>query len=367
MSDRMQADAIIGVLKRWIEVLAKLVLAWREHRRSQRTLMISEENGTLVVRQSGPDGASRNAERKPKVLSAATTKRVARSARGRFVILALSADKIVTRHLNVPAKAREYLAGIVRNQIERLSPWPAGEVMYGFNTSAEEGASLDIQVLMTSRATTDGARATLAAAGLQVDRIVARRPDTDATPTTSEPVTLWSRTADAPQEDMATATRLIGAGIAASVAWAIILSIFTLTMASSIRREDEELATRAKTLQRQLQAGRTPASMASLPAPQRAWLSKETAASSVIVLEALSRALPDSAHLAEIRLEGTTLRVIGNADDAPGLLAPLEQTGHLSNLHFFAPTTRGPDGRQFRFHIEARVEPRIKIADEAAQ
>jgi len=111
--------------------------------------------------------------------------------------------------------------------------------------------------------------------------------------------------------------------------------------------------------------GRTPASVASLPAPQRAWLSKETAASSVIVLEALSRALPDSAYLAEIKLEGTTLRIIGNADDAPALLAPLEQTGHLSNVHFFAPTTRGPDGRQFRFHIEARVEPHIKIADEA--
>jgi general secretion pathway protein L len=359
----MQPDVIIAVLKRWIEVLAKLVLAWREHRRSQRTLMISEENGALLVRQSGADG--RDAERKPKVLSAATAKRVARSARGRFVILALSADKIVTRHLNVPAQAREFLAGIVRNQIERLSPWPAGEVMYGFDASAEESASLDIQVLMSSRATIDGARATLATAGLEVDRIVARRPDADAT-TTSEPVTLWSRITDAPQEDLATATRLIGAGIAASVAWAVILSIFTLTMASSIRSEDEELAARAKTLQRQLQAGRTPASMASLPAPQRAWLSKETSASSVIVLEALSRALPDSAHLAEIRLDGTTLRIIGNADDAPALLAPLEQSGHLSNVHFFAPTTRGPDGRQFRFHIEAHVEPHIKIADEAA-
>src|SRR5258705_8287971 len=165
MSDRMQADVIIAVLKRWIEVLAKLVLAWREHRRSQRTLMISEDNGALLVHQSGADGAGRKAEPKPKVLSGATAKRVARSARGRFVILALSTDKIVTRHLNVPAQARKYLAGIVRNQIERLSPWPAGEEMYGFNTSAEEGAPLDIQVLMTSRATTDAARATLAAPG----------------------------------------------------------------------------------------------------------------------------------------------------------------------------------------------------------
>src|SRR5215510_8023078 len=363
MPDRMQADMITAVLKRWIEVLAKLVLAWREQRRSQRTLMISEDNGALVVHQSGADG--RKAERKPKVLSGAAARRVARSARGRFVILALAADKIVTRHLNVPAQAREFLAGIVRNQIERLSPWPASEVMYGFvaDKGEDDGTTLDVRVLMTSRATIDTARSTLAAAGLQVDRIVTR-PDTGAGET--GPVALWSRITDAPHEDLATASRLIGAGIAASLVWAVVLSIFALITASSIRSEHDELAARAKTLQRQLQAGRTPASVASLPAPQRAWLSKETAASSVIVLEALSRALPDSAHLAEIRLEGTTLRIIGNADDAPALLAPLEQTGHLSNLHFFAPTTRGPDGRQFRFHIEARIEPHIKIADEAA-
>src|SRR5438477_10587975 len=164
MSDRMQADVIIAVLKRWIEVLARLVLAWREHRRSQRTLMISEENGTLLVRRSGSGAAGRKAEPKPKVLSAATARRVARSARGRFVILALSADKIVTRHLNVPAQAREFLAGIVRNQLERLSPRPPGEVMHGVYANAEDGASPEIQVLMTSPSSIEGARAMLAAA-----------------------------------------------------------------------------------------------------------------------------------------------------------------------------------------------------------
>jgi general secretion pathway protein L len=358
----MQADAIIAVWKRWVEVLAMLLLAWREHRRSQRIIMVSEEDGTLVVRQVGPDTA-KDAKSRPKVLSASTAKRIARSARGRFVVLALAADKIVTRRLNVQAQAREFLAGIVRNQIERLSPWPAGEVMYGFvaDKSEDDGATLDVRVLMTSRATIDTARSTLAATGLEVDRIVTR-PDTGET----EPVALWSRITDAPHEDLATASRLIGAGIAASVVWAVILSIFALTTASSIRSEHEALAARAKTLQRQLQAGRTSASLASLPAPQRAWLSKETSAASVIVLEALSRAIPDSAHLSEIRLEGMTLRIIGTADDAPALLAPLEQSGHLSNVRFFAPTTRGADGRQFRFHIEARVEPHIKIADEAA-
>src|SRR5262245_7553128 len=362
----MQADAIIAVLKRWVEVLAMLLLAWREHRRSQRIIMISEENSALVVRQTGPDPV-KDAKSRSKVLSASTAKRVARAARGRFVVLALAADKIVTRRLNVPAQANEFLSGIVRNQIERLSPWPAGEVMYGFaaDKSQDDGATLNVRVLMTSRTTIDTARSTLTAAGLQVDRIVTR-PDTAAGEAAAGPVTLWSKITDAPHEDLATASRLIGAGIAASLIWAVILSIFALTTASSLRSEHEALAARAKTLQRQLQAGRTPASIASLPAPQRAWLSKETSPSSVIVLEALSRAIPDSAHLSEIRLEGTTLRIMGIADDAPALLAPLEQSGHLSNVRFFAPTTRGPDGRLFRFHIEARVEPHIKIADEAA-
>jgi len=356
----MQVDAIVAVWKRWVEVLAMLLLAWREHRRSQRITMISEENGELVVRQAGPD-AGAEAKSRPKVLSGSTAKRVARAARGRYVILALAADKIVTRRLNVPAQAREFLAGIVRNQIDRLSPWPASEVMYGLVADkGEDDATLDVRVLMTSREAIENARKALATAGLQVDRIVTRAENA------AEPIALWSRIADAPQEDLATASRLIGAGIAASLVWAVILSIFTLVTAASIRSEQEELATRTKTLQRQLQAGRTPASMASLPAPQRAWLSKETSASSVIVLEALSRALPDSAHVVEIRLEGPTLRITGIADDAPALLAPLEQSGHLSNVHFFAPTTRGQDGRQFRFYIEAKVEPHIKIADEAA-
>jgi general secretion pathway protein L len=91
---------------------------------------------------------------------------------------------------------------------------------------------------------------------------------------------------------------------------------------------------------------------------------KETSGSSVILLEALSRALPDSAYLTEIRLESGTLRIIGLADDAPGLLAPLEQSGHLTGVHFSAPTTRGSDGKSFRFSIEAHVEPRIKLEKE---
>ena len=142
------------------------------------------------------------------------------------------------------------------------------------------------------------------------------------------------------------------------------MSLWAAASTGSVREESEGVAARTKALQRQVQGGRTPSLAASTPPAERAWFLKETSISSVVLIEALSRALPDSAYLSEIRLENATLRVIGLAGDAPGLLAPLEQSGHLTGVHFFAPTTRGADGKSFRFSIEAHVEPHIKMVEQ---
>jgi general secretion pathway protein L len=366
---------IVAMGKRWIEVLALLLLAWLERRRERRSLIIREQDdGQLVIRQGEPDrdaiirDARSGDESFDIVLSPETAvpPEVARAARDRFVILELPADKIVTRRTNVPAQAREFLAGVVHNQIERLSPWRTDQAVYGFNAevSGENAANLDVRVLITSRTVIIDTLNKLAAIGLLVDRIVARGSDEREVGKATNPVTIWSRLADASRESLDGVRRLIGVGIASALGAAVVLTVWALVSASSIRDENEALASRSKALQRQVQAGRTLASAASLPPAERAWVTKETSASGVIVIEALSRALPDSAYLTELRLEGATLRIIGLAGDAPALLAPLERSGHLTNVRFFAPTTRGPDGKLFRFNIEARVEPRINVAEE---
>ena len=101
-----------------------------------------------------------------------------------------------------------------------------------------------------------------------------------------------------------------------------------------------------------------------MPPAERAWLLKETSISSAVLIEALSRALPTTAYLNEIRLEKDSLRILGLAEDVPALLAPLERSGHMTGVHFFAPSARGPDGNLFRFSIEAHVEPHIKVAED---
>jgi len=136
-----------------------------------------------------------------------------------------------------------------------------------------------------------------------------------------------------------------------------------MVSAASLGGENEEVGARARALQRQIQRP-TSQSVASLSPSERAWYTKETSPTAAIVLEVLSRALPDGAYLTELRLENTALRMIGLANDAPSLIAPLEHSGHFNDVHFFAPTTRGPEGTLFRFNIEARVDPHFKIAED---
>ena len=353
-----------AILRRWIEILATLYLAWCESRREHRSLIVTRQNQHVFVRRAEPnrDAMLRDAQA-GKILATLTlgtgvSVDASRAVNNNFVVFEFPADKVVVRRITVPAQARKFLSGVIRNQIERLSPWPANDVVYGFaaDAGAADAAAVEVRILMAARSDVDAARQDLAALGIPVDRVVARDSDSEATDEVTGSVTLWSRLGDA--------ARTIGIGIAASVTASVVLSLWALASAASIRNESEDMAARSKVLQRQVQTGRSASSMASMPPAERAWLSKEMSISSVIVMEALSRALPESAYVTEIRLEKENLRIMGLADDAPGLLAPLERSEHMTDVHFFAPTARGPDGKLFRFSIEARVEPRIKIGED---
>ncbi len=75
----------------------------------------------MIIRQMRAGAGSLNAV----PAGAALPTEVVRAAQNCFVILELADDEILSRRMSVPAQARDLLPGIVRNQIERLSPWRA--------------------------------------------------------------------------------------------------------------------------------------------------------------------------------------------------------------------------------------------------
>ena len=357
---------IPAVVKGWLETLAKMFVAWQERQRELHALTVACENQQIVVREPRSSRDITQSETQSEFRAGdIVSADLLRAARNKFVILELPADKIVKRDITVPAQAEKFLSGVIRNQIERLSPWPPNNLVYGFYAEAnsESASVIDVRILMASRTNVDASRQLLTGLGVEVDRIVASDSSVE-TYKTPISVTLWSRLNDASRDGVEKIGRLIGLGVGAIVAMSICVSLWAYMSAGSVRDESESIAARTKTLQRQVQGGRSPSAAASMPLAERAWFLKDISISSVILVEALSRALPDTAHLTELRVENATLRMTGLADDAPGLLAPLEKSGHLTGVHFFAPTTRGPDGKSFRFSIEAHVEPHNTIGEE---
>jgi general secretion pathway protein L len=282
-------------------------------------------------------------------------------ARNRLTTFELPTDELVAQYINVPAQARDYVPGIIRNQIDRLSPWPRDQIAYGFQASpsADDPATLDVCVLITSRQAVDAAQAELSASGLALDRIAGRPPGMPETL-----VTLWSRVADASQERLKSGRRLITTSIASAVVVSALISVWAFMSASDIGDETDALNTRIATLERTIRGISAPSGAGGHNPVQRAWIDKANSRSAVLALEAVSKALPDSAHLTEFGLENATLHLTGLAGDVPSLIAPLERSGALTEVHFFAPTTRGPDGALFWFHIEARLKPQSEPGKE---
>src|SRR5215468_4090770 len=267
----MTFTSIGSLLRRWIEVLAITYFAWHDAWRARQSLTVARENGRFVVRRSRQDTRSGQPNEPEENLAviiagAPVPAKVTRAARGGFVVFQLPDDMVVVRRISVPAQAREFLPGIIRNQIERLSPWHADQVVYGFaaDVDEEDAATLDVRVLIALRADIDRARDELAAIGLPVDRIVSLTLPSPASGgglgrgaregrEGAKSVTLWSRLVDVSPEYLAHTCRRVGAGIAAAVAVSLSLSFWAVTSAASLGGESEDLAARVRTLQRQIQ------------------------------------------------------------------------------------------------------------------
>jgi general secretion pathway protein L len=268
------------------------------------------------------------------------------------IVLRLRPGEVVHARLNVPSAAGEVLEPIVRNQIERLAPWPADKALFGYQvTPASDGsATLDVALAIAGRGLVEGLVSELGAVGL-APGVVDFGTDAAAEPRLNLLAAGGGRGHGPGRRLLAwVGLACLGALVAGAIGVALLVQQ---------TRELDALSARLEEVRAQ-SAALLPSQMGER---RRAWLvaQKGSQPSMAVVMEALSRALPDDAWLTRLEAEQGVVRLAGNAANAAALIRQIEASGHFTDVKFSAPTTRTEEDNQESFTITGRIEAGRKL------
>ena len=278
---------------------------------------------------------------------AACSPEAAAKVSGSRVELALRPDRFFFRPLEAPKRAAEFLDGVVRAQIDRITPWSVNEAAFGWSAPVEiANERIAVTVAAAPRAQLVPLTHALDALGAKSVAVSTALPD-------QTPITVFDESA-ADAAEARSVRRKLSAALLALVLLAGSALAADIVVGNRLRDRQNDIAQRIAERRGLLRAGADAAANSALAQLERR---KNASPASVIVLEALSNALPDNTYVTELRVEGTKVQVVGFTSDAPSLIRLIERSPHFSRATFFAPTTRAPSDPGDRFHIEAQIKP----------
>jgi len=264
----------------------------------------------------------------------------------------LAPEQVLFRQLDFPKQAAAFLDGMVRSQIDRLTPWAASDAVFGINVPREApNERLELTLAATSRAALMPLvqLADRSGAATITVSVVA---EADGKPE-SEAISIFAvglRSAIAGDRDLAKALRYLLLGVAGATALALVASMVIGNVLDTKLQDVQARIARQRSAQR-LNASAGGSSAESLLARR-----KQTTPAAVLALDAISKALPDSTYVTELHIEGDRLQVAGLTKDAPMLIRLIELSPQFSRATFYAPTTREEREAGERFHIEAHIK-----------
>jgi general secretion pathway protein L len=267
--------------------------------------------------------------------------------RGSRVEVQMRPGHVLTHQLDFPARAADFLDGMVRAQVDRLTPWTISDAVFGWSSPAPAANDrIAVMFAATSRQKVDPIRQFAGSVG--AGSIVIAAPAIGDAPA---PIKLLDQPLRSVMGSAINLSRLLRAILlAAGVAAAASLAI-NAYLGGSLQSDLDELQRRISQRRAALRIGADGGTAGLGLLAKR----KQTTPSSVMVLEALTRALPDTTYVTEFRIEGDKVQVVGMTQDAASLIRLMEQSPQFTRATFFAPTTHAANEAGERFHIEAHI------------
>jgi general secretion pathway protein L len=262
--------------------------------------------------------------------------------------LILARRRFVFRSLELPQQAADFLDGIVRSQIDRLTPWSPSQAVFGCGAPTETSSGrICVVVAATARSSVMPFIAALET--LKPNSIIVSAASDGAGARTI----VYSQQTHR-ELSMRRMRRFLIAAPAAAGITAIAAFATWIFVGADLEASRTQVSQQMAERRVALLSGRP--GVFEETAAKLAQKKRESAAT-VIVLESLSQALPDDTYLTELRVGDGKLEITGVTREAASLIQIIEQTDQFKNATFFAPTTRAPLEVGEQFHIEAQIVP----------
>ena len=342
----------------WIDSVGDNVAKLLGRLASPRTVRLSEaEDGTFVAQADEETARLNLSGERIRIVEGqidhAKSARLAAALSGSSVELLLRPDRFIFRPLELPSRATEFMQGIVRAQINRLTPWNAPETAFGWSKPAEIDANgMVITIAATPLALVTPYVQAMVAIGAKSIAVFTNLPDAGSE---TIPIKVWEENARDVKETGRIRQVLVAALAVAGIATAVALGANAILRTSLVAQQHE--------FAHQIAEIRTAAGLAgsnalgSLTTARRMLeRRKHEMTPTVLVLNTLSKILPDHTHVTELRIEGNKLQLTGVTRDAPSLIGLIEGSGRFTHATFFAATTRSPSDQGDLFHIEAVIQ-----------
>ena len=351
-------DAIGAVFSRWIDSVVESALALLGRFSSSSTVRFVEEADGEFVLYVNNDvaGTTRDPIRIIEGhIESEKTAKLAAIPPGSKIEMVLRSDRFIFRPIELPNRAIEFMPGIVRSQIDRLTPWNAADAAFGWSKPIEADAErMVVTIAATALALIRPCIQAFANAGTQSIAVFTTLPHAGAAD--SDPIKVWEErgkgTKDIRQFKRLIISILAAAGISAGVALGVD-AIISVNLSGQQKALARQIYSARAALGIARNSGLTSAATLNQELVQR----KHDAPIVVLVVETLSKLLPDNTYLTELHVEGNKMRISGMTRDAASLIGLIEQSGRFTRATFFAPTTRSPSSSVENFHLEAIIQP----------
>lgn len=342
------------------ELAASFPAAWRArflHRAGTLVARLSDDKLVLCGVKGGQEQTIAALDRG--VLSIAALRQSAAKSGHAFrpgrdaVQLRLDTGQVLRRRVTLPAAAAEDVRGVLSFEMDRQTPYRAGDVYFDFRVVAadREAKTVSVDLVVIRRSKLDDMLSALADCGLKPSQVGI---DND-TPTNGNRFNLL------PSVPVGSASRWGGRLAAGLAAIAIGLGVTFVWLRFEQQHQliaaYETAIEEARAASVEAQELRTEATKL-LEQSKYVVVQKRTHPLFVEILDEVTRLLPDDTWLLQLRMEDGQIAMAGYSSEASALVAKLEDSALLSEVRFGSPVTLDPRLLLERFNLSATIVER---------